>query len=688
MKFYFEHPNAFFILLPAVVAVAALVWYTYWSQSQQSFYSKFQIGLLAALRLVALICVIALLLAPAIQLYQTIHEDPLIIIATDNSESLKNYANTCEETMNKAKSALEDCRIDHWTFGQVAQKSELRQFDELRSDYSALFRSVQENYQPSSVSAMILIGDGLFNSGTDPVYSSQQLSYPVYTVGVGDTTRQTDAAIMKVSHNQSTFIGNYFPLQVDLSFSNLASKTAKLQVWEGSELLDQRNISIEHNRFFRQESFRLKADKTGIVNYRVDIHPFDQEQNTANNHFDFSIRVIDQKQKILILSKGVNPDNAALIRVLEPQMNYEYKLVTQPGDPINPQDFDLIIMNQLPGGKAANTPSLEEISKSGRPVLWLVGPQTDYSILNNLGAGFHFGELKSFGYSSAVVDADFDFFRIEDFWSERIGSWPPLQVPFTDVELSGNWQILARQRIEQIDFPRALIALGRVEGTKTALIAGEGIWKWRLYDFVQGGVDAVFDPLFLKIINYLILKPNEDNFNVYYQPNYSEDEEITITAELLDENYEVINSPDIALRISDRNGTDYDYTFDKTEQAYQLNIGQLAVGTYALHATVEYGGKQLVEEGSFRVDKLQLEQTNLQADYNTLFQISQTTGACFAEAARFDEIIEKLQADEHLKRQKFRQQVFRELIQLKWFALFIAFLLALEWFLRKYWGSY
>lgn len=688
MKIFFEQSNVLLFLLPAIVLIVLLVWFTYSSQTEKSFYTSGQRKVLALLRSCALALVAILLLAPAFQLYQTYKKKPIIIIASDNSESVFEYQKLSEELVNKVIGALSDFRVEPWTFGETPQKNGKISFSEVRSDYSALFNTIQNTYLPSSVSAMVIIGDGIFNSGSDPVYTSRSVSYPVFAIGVGDTTQQMDAAILNVEHNQTAFLDNYFPVAINLSFKNLSGKTSELRIWQGNEVVTQKQVDIDNNDFFQQEQIRLKAEKTGILNYRVEINEFEGEKNVANNQYNFSIRVVNQKQKILMVSNGANPDNAALIRSIRPQKNYDFKLIVGTNEKITPADYDLIVLDQVPDKTSANGALLTDILKSKKPILWLIGVNTELTRLNALSPGFRFNAIKNYEFATPSINKEFDFFQMEDYWSEQIGAWPPLQVPFAEIDLDGNWQTLAYQSVQQIDLTRPLISLGRVDGIKTALISGEGIWKWRVYDFMQNGTNEIYDNLFLKLINYLILKPNEDNFNLYHNDIYAEDQDIILNAELLDENYEQINGPEVTLSITDPDGNKYDYAFDKTENSYQLNIGKLPAGNYSLLAAVNYGGKQLTENGSFRIDRIQLEQTNLQADFNTLFQIAETTGGKFATANNIDEIFQAIKSNKHLTTQKFQQMVFKELIKLKWLAIFIILLFSMEWFLRKYWGSY
>ena len=688
MKIFFEQTNYLLFLLPALVLAGAIVLITYKSKSQAEFYSKSQIITLSVLRFSTIFFLILLLLAPVIQWYDYHRLEPTVVVAIDNSSSMKNYTKESEELVNKAKQELKGVKADFWIFGEKAQKQENTAFSDARSNYSDLLQEVNNTYLPSGVSSIILIGDGIFNTGTDPVFSSQNISFPVYTVGVGDTTRQVDAAILKVVSNPTAFLDDLFPVEINLSFQQLAGMDSKLSIWQDQQLVYETNLAIRNNDFFQQLLVHLKAGKSGIVNYRVETTLFDSEKNASNNSREFSIRVLDQKQNVLILEHGAHPDIAAITRVLDPQVNIEYDLRSNASGDLNLSKYNLIIMHQLPDKSSANAPLLQAVLKSKLPVLWIVGAETALPRLNNLQLGFTFDNQPAYEYATGYINPAFNLFQTDELQVSQVGTWPPLYVPFADVTLTGDWQTLAYQTIQQVDMQRPLICLGRHNGLKTGLIAGEGIWRWRISDLAQNQSSAIFDDLFLKIVNYLILKPNEDNFNLFYQTNYMEDQEVTLEAELLNESFEPVTDPEVSIQIKSESGLAYDYVFDKADDHYELNTGTLPVGTYSFQASTQLGDGKFNEEGSFRVDKLQLEQINLQANFNLLYQISANTGGEFVTPESFSELLGKIKQNSKSNDNRVRQLIFKEFIAMKWLAFLILFLVSVEWFLRKFWGSY
>ncbi|WP_372772474.1 hypothetical protein [Mangrovibacterium sp.] len=641
-----------------------------------------------SVRFVTLFLVCFLLLGPAIQLYQQHKIRPVLVFATDNSASQKEQADICEELINRAKNELENFDIDYWAFGETARETAKNDFADSRSDYGNLLEEVQKSYLPNTVSAMVLVGDGIFNSGIDPRYSSRKVPYPIYTVGLGDTIQQSDAAILKVANNPSVFLGNYFNIEIDLMYRQLSTNSSRLSIWQEEQLVYELNLEIERDNFFTQRFVQLKAEKSGILNFRIELDHFEGEQNTANNSYEFSIQVIDQKQKILIVAHGAHPDIAAIKKVLSPQQSYEITHISNAQSHPDPADFDLVILHQLPDNNDANSPFIQKIIQSKRPVLWIIGLQTSLARINGLPLGFSFDNQRGYEYSNAVLNTDFNLFKYEKYWHDQFSNWPPLHVPFADIRLKGDWQVFADQQIHQVELSRPLIFVGRESGAKYGVFAGEGIWKWRMHDFVRNNSTEIFDGFIHKIVNYLILKPNEDNFTILTQAYLDEDQAIKFDAELLNESFEPITDPDVSLKITSNDSVSYDYVFDKSNDGYKLNIGKFPAGTYAYEANTQLGKIQYRENGLFQVNRIQLEQVDSKANFNVLYQIATASNGKFVPKENFSSLLDQLKSLAEARKQKVKQLIFKSLISLKWLAIFILFLFALEWFLRKYWGSY
>jgi hypothetical protein len=71
---------------------------------------------------------------------------------------------------------------------------------------------------------------------------------------------------------------------------------------------------------------------------------------------------------------------------------------------------------------------------------------------------------------------------------------------------------------------------GRV---KTAILTGEGIWRWRLEDFEKNENHDAVDELIGKSVQYLSAKDDKRKFRAYPAKNrFAENERITLNAEL------------------------------------------------------------------------------------------------------------------------------------------------------------
>ncbi len=609
-------------------------------------------------------------------------------MASDNSQSLEKFKNECEGLISQAKEEFGDFQVDYWTFGEHAQKSDTVNYSEVRSNYSELLETITDNYFAPTIGALVIIGDGLYNSGADPVYKSKSLPFPVYTIGVGDTTLNTDAAIRKVNTNKTAYLDTNFPVEVDLSFIKAAGQQTRLSIIKNDKTIYESTIRISGNDYFRQEKISIKAEEPGINNYSVRLEPVNGEENLANNQFDFSIYLISEKQKILFLEHGPHPDISAIIKAIRTDNNYSWDIVSGDEKDIDLNKYDLVIIDQLPDATAANSQLLADLVKNRRPSLYIVGSATSLQRLNNLQVGVNFQQTNNTENASPVLNRDFSLFTIDDNLDASIGNWPPLTVPFGNIEVTPELQVLMSQRVQTIETGTPLIAIGRQQGAKRGIVLGEGLWRWRMYNYLQNGTHESFDNLIRKIVSYLILKPNEDNFNIYCQTEYAEDSPVLMQAELLNESFEPVNEPEVTINLTSEKGTNYSFVFDKSENQYRLNIGTLPAGTYSFEAFVRLGENEYRESGSFQVNKLQLEAARNDADFKTLYQISTNTGGKFFFSQDFKQLSQELYANTRLKDQKTNQLVYQDFIDLKSLFFLILFLLTLEWFLRKYWGSY
>ncbi|HZL11421.1 MAG TPA: hypothetical protein VFC65_15655 [Prolixibacteraceae bacterium] len=689
MEISFDHSYAGFFVLLSIFLAAGISYLLYFRNPENSSLTTVQKVFLVILRFLSLFLIFLFLLSPLMERTKKIKQLPILAVAFDNSQSVQPYSSELGHFEQSLKDRFAgDYQLEFWSFGEKVENTETFTGTERRSDYGQLIQSVKNNYINKNIGALILFGDGIYNQGQNPENFASGLKFPVYTIGVGDTARKTDAVIGNVKTNKVAFLKNKFPVEIELKFSKLKNKMAYIDIENNHQQIYSSTISIVSDDDFKLELASLEATHAGLQHYKIRIRPFDGEVNLKNNEFEFVIQILENKQKILLLSDGPHPDMGAIRNSLSELQNYETKLVTGNEIPDSLSSYNLIILNQIPALKNAASKLLTRIKESRIPVLFLVGPNSLLEQLNSLDMGLKISASKNTEEVQAKFDDNFSLFVLSSGTKEILAGSPPLLSPFGNTELSPMMQNLAFQYIRNIQTNKTMMAFGTNKGRKTGFVLGEGLWRWRLYDFQKSGNHEAFNEWIQKTIQYLALRENEDNFNVYHPALFQETDNIELTAELYNDSYELVNTPDVTIRIQNDSLKEFNYLFDRTNDSYNLNAGNMEPGDYTFEAETQLGNQHFTEKGTFSIVKNELEVQNNRADFGVLVQLSQQTGGQFYPIARQDSLLEAIRDNKQITVQEHQQTTQNEWINLKGLFLMLIILLGVEWFFRKYWGIY
>ena len=689
MKLSFENDIALAGLLAFALIAGAVSMIVYYKNRETVEFSAFQTRVLAGLRIVGIFLCLLLFLKPVIVLRKQIKEKPTVIVAVDNSQSLSGYGNQLNATVEKIKKELSGkYEVRPWLFGETTTIGDTLNFEGNKSDYSELLASVSSYYINKKVSAMIVLGDGIYNAGQNPLNHLEKLTFPVYTVGFGDTVSVPDIRIADIKHNKTVFLNNYFSAEADIHFEKMGNQTVRLELSSGNKIIETRTIAIPHNQYFTTERFSIQATKKGLQGYRLTLISDGPEANTVNNNYEFVIDVADSKHQVLVLSDGPHPDIGTIKEILESFSNYEVTLINGSDLPENMEPYDLFVLYQLPSARNFNSKALQTAIKSNKPLLIVAGGTISLPHLNNLDLGIRCQPHNNLNESQIAINKGFSVFKLENEPAENLESFPPLYVPYTEFSISNDLQILGKQQIKGITTNQPLMAIGNLKGRKIAYLLGEGIWRWRVFDYRMNQQNKTINEFISKIFNYLVLKETEDNFNLIFSNTYPENENIIIGAELYNDSYELINDPEISMILQKDSASEFRFIFDKTGNRYSLNLGKPQTGDYRMEVSVMLGDKEYRKTGNFKVMRSNLEERQTVANHQFLYQLAYESGGRFYLPEETSQLFSEIESDKKIKPDKFVHFSQSELLNLKWLALLIIFIFGLEWFLRKYWGIY
>lgn len=686
----------FVYLLAALIAAFAAAAIVYYKNEHNSDLSKKQLWLLTALRYFSFFFIAFLLLSPFIKTLEKIIRNPLVIVAWDNSgsvianpDSLAVMAETValKEQINSEISS--DFQLVHYAFGTETQLLEANNFADKKSDYSQMLNTITNNHFNENIGAVVVIGDGIYNQGKNPLNYLDEISCPVFTLGYGDTTEVADARIQDIRVNRTTFSGNRFPVEIDARYTRLKGKPMKISVIGDNIELASIIVTPTNQNYFHTQEFILEAGQSGIKRYTVKTEIIENERNTRNNQSVFVINVLDKKQKILILSDGPHPDIGAIKNTLDEQTTYDVSVFTEEPWPVDLSVFNLIILNQLPTTGKSASDILDAAVKKRIPTLFIIGNKTYLPQLNAMGAGVTIQPLAGSGEEAQpVINPVFASYTLSEDLKEMVPIFPPLQVAFAEYQYDAALVPLFNQRIMNIETAKPLLAAGSINGRKTGFIFGEGIWRWRLYNYASNQNHLLFNEFVNQLVQYLALRQNEDNFIVSFKPVFTETDEIIFNAEVYNDVFERIATEEVKMVVKNDKGEEFSFVFDIRGKDYFLNAGHLPTGNYSFSATVTLAGKEITETGIFTVVQVNLENTDLQANHKLLYQMAEGSGGKFFTRDQTSELISALKMNDRMVAKTFFQEMVNEIINLKWVFALILLFLSLEWFLRKFWGIY
>lgn len=683
-------------MLGSLLLAAGTAFLMYFRSRDAAELSSLQRKILSLLRFTAVFIVSVLLAVPLLKTVRKIVQNPVVIIAVDNSLSIRGIHDQerNNQSVLKLLKAVQEGLSDQfelagYTFGEGIERSFQPDFSEKVSNYGDALNIIHNNHFNQNIGALVVLGDGIFNLGDNPLNVAERFNFPVFTLALGDTATYADASIPSVRINKTAFLGNRFPVETDIRYQGLQNQSLRFTIEHQGSLLYEELINTAESDGFRTISVYLDAEKEGLQHYTAKIETSDAELNKTNNTQRFVINILENKQKILILSNGSHPDAGALKQSLEDQINYEVTLASQEPFPADIKEFNLIVMVQMPSASNSGRFIMEEAARNKIPLLFIVGPKTHIPQFNLLGLGAEIrpqaGNMED---AQPILNELFANFTLSNQLREMIERFPPLKVPFARYVLDPSWDILAYQRIRNIETDRPLMAIANRDGIKTGIIFGEGLWRWRMYNYLFGDSQQEFSELVDKMVQYLSLRDNQDNFIVDYKPVYQETESVIMTAEVYNNAFEPIVTSEVNLVLIDSANHEFSYVFDRGNRFYRLDAGRFPPGNYKFSATVAIGDTLYNENGNFTVMPVNLEQTETRANHRLLYQLAYQSGGGFYQPEDVGDLIQEVAGHSRIKPFSYFQSQLSGILNLKWVFFVILMIVGTEWFLRKYWGIY
>lgn len=700
IEIFYEYPVWFLplCLLLGLLIAGVLYFKTDLVDSPELKHKRWK-KVLAVSRFVLISIIAWLLMAPFLKSKQIEEEPPLLLFLQDNSLSVKHALDGDElNQYSKSISDLENDLGDQYTFVKHLFSKDLQTYSEI--DFSGKLTNISgsleegiETYKSRNLAAIILASDGIYNNGINPLYKPQVLNYPVYALALGDTTPKQDLIVESIQYNKIVYLNDRFKINAVLKNQALSGRTKVfLQKISGNntETLQEKEIDLKKDKIYFEKEFVLSATEAGVQHYRIKVEALPNEFTTENNTKDFFINALDSRQKILVLAHSPHPDISAIKSAAEQNKNYEIAVnIYKPGSKIELKSYSSVILHQLPS-RESGSKIVEQIADLSIPTWHIIGTQSDFNSFNQIQNCIKITPgSSSWNDVTASVEENFQLFSISEKSRQLIPKLPPLKAVYGKYKTSPTTNNLLLQQIGRVETEYPLWSFQNANGQKSAVTAADGLWRWRLYEYLENGSHEVFNELVNKTLQYLAVKDDKRKFRIIQDKDiFSDNEIIRLEAELYNQTYELVNDPDVNIIVKDAEGKEYPYIFKRTQNAYELDIPGLSEGNYSYTASTQWAGNDYTYSGKFSIQPTQLESFQTEANHQMLYRLAQESGGQFFQENQWASLLDAIQNNQSIKPTTYELVKNQSVLNYKWLFFLLVLLLSFEWGVRKYLGGY
>jgi hypothetical protein len=674
------------VLLISLAAVVALgfVIFKYFLGTKKRTGS---IYFLAALRFVSIFVLLLLLINPKIKQQEFEVVKPQLLIAIDQSVSI-DYLEKGDSVRLFADYLInhpklqERFSIQTYGFGKELSRIDLDslKFKKYQTNISKALNSL-DKLNSSNQTAIVLLSDGNQTVGEDFQYFTSRETSGIYPVVIGDTTAQTDLSISNLNVNKYAFLNNKFPIEVIVNYSGNTPVKSKFEIKSGNSVLFTKTIDFNSEDNSEIITTTLTANKLGTFLYEATITPLTSEKNTINNNRKFGIEVIDERTSVLILTSVSHPDLGMLKKSIESNEQRQVKIeFIENYIKTELNDFQLVILYQ-PNNRFKSV--FEDIRTKNLNSFIITGTQTDWDFLNSLQQNFSKAHTTQSQEIFPIYNENYSQFQFENI---GFSQFPPLVDAFGSLNfLNETFSPMLYQQLEGIPTKFPLLATFQNNSSKQAVLFGENIWKWRAQTYMNKGSFDEFDTIIGKLVQYLSGTQNRDRLTFEAESFYLENEEINISAQYFDQNYQFNPEGQLVLRISALSSNEVlEIQMLPTNNQFKVQIESLKPGEYSFEIKEQSSG--ISENGTFSILGFNVEQQYSGANLAKLQSLTKNNQERLYFLNDPEAMITGLIADNRYVTVQKNHEKTLHLISWKFLLAMLVLSLSTEWFTRKYLG--
>ena len=638
--------------------------------------------LLFILKSISLFLLLLLIINPKITTTTLENSKPILSILVDNSKSISffNEQQNVIEFISKLKNnknLSSKFNFEDFIFSKALAVSDSLSF---KGKSTNIHKAISDlnNLNNGKNAPILLLTDGNQTIGSAYEYTnSKQTIYPIV---FGDTLSYKDLKISQVNVNKYSYIKNKFPVEVLLNYDGDENVKTKFVIFNGDKKVFFKNLQFSKSDNSQIITTNLTSIKEGNNYYTATIQKIKGERNTNNNTKNFSVEVIDEQTKVLLLTSVLHPDIGAIKKAIESnkQRSLEISVINKFKGKLT--DFQLIILYQ-PNNLFRSV--LSKIKQFNLNSLVVTGEDSDWNFINKQQIGFTKKAINETENYGAVYNPSFLTFLQKDI---GFNEFSPLKDKFGAITFYKEHQDLLLQSINGLELQQPLLSILEQNKQKMAVIFGEGIWKWRASSFLSSNSFQEFDQFIGSLVQFVSSKKKRDRLVINSENLYPANTIVHISAFYTDKNYKFNERASLEIAITNKETKKVvKLPFSVMNNSYQIAIENLDSGNYIYKVSVI--GKSIIKYGSFKITAYNIEEQFTNSNVQKLKNLAVKVGGKVFFKDEFTSLSKELLEDKRYYTVQKSSKKEQNLIDWQIFLIFIISLFSAEWFIRKYYGK-
>ena len=524
---------------------------------------------------------------------------------------------------------------------------------------------------------ILLLTDG--NQTIGSAYEYTNSAQTIYPIVFGDTVNYKDLKISQVNVNKYSYIKNKFPVEVLLNYDGDENVKTKFVIFNGAKKVFSKNLQFSKSDNSQIITTNLTSVKEGNNYYTATIQKIKGEKNTNNNTKNFSVEVIDEQTKVLLLTSVLHPDIGAIKKAIESNKQRSLDVFFVDKFKGELTDFQLIILHQ-PNNLFKSV--LNKIKQFNLNSLVVTGEDSDWNFINKQQIGFTKKAINETENYGAVYNPAFLTFLQKDI---GFNEFSLLKDKFGAITFYKEHKDLLLKSINGLELQQPLIAILDQNKYKMGVIFGEGIWKWRASSFLISNSFQEFDQFIGSLVQYVSSKKKRNRLVINSENLYPANTIVNISAFYSDKNYQFDERASLEIAITNKDTKKVvKLPFSLINNSYQIAIENLDSGNYIFKVSVV--GQNIIKYDSFKITDYNIEEQFTNSNVQKLKKLAEKVGGKVFFKDEVASLSKKLLEDKRyytVQKPSIKEQ---NLIDWHWFLIFVISLFSAEWFIRKYYG--